>query len=307
MCLLDVALDRQWLIDRWLYALPLLDPATRLPYPDGHYFQALLSGREIVATEFGVEFCPRDVDEVTDLSRWSQANYYLVNLMKRPLIQVNSCGLYWGKQLIRDMAGAVDIQSYKHSQIQLDAAALSGSGADGSFTFTSRANNDRKPSLRWNYKVGYPERSLGTVTANRNSNTLTGADLDVKMGDIVGFPGQEARFVLRANSTTVWVDRPWSTGFVATEGFAATIPQVLLEAIGLLASIPILVTAGDLVIGAGIASLSRSIDSLSQSINTTSSAENSAYSARIKSNQDALKDIKMRVLRSFKPLDTFFV
>lgn len=306
MCLLDVALDRHWLTERWLYGLPLRDPATRLPFPDAHYAQAIRQAMELGNDEFGIDFCPTDVEEITDLSQWSASTYFLTNLARRPLIEVTACDLYWGKQHMRSLLDAVDVQSQRHSQIQFDAYALSG--ASNSYTYTGRTFADRKPSIRWRYRAGYAERSLGAVTATRNQATLTvSAEADLKAGDIVGFLGEEARFVLRRTPTVAYLDRPWSKTFTDTEATATSLPAILLEYLGLSASVPILVTAGDLVIGAGIASLSRSIDSLSQSINTTSSAENSAYSARIKSNQASLKEIKERMMRTFKPIDTFMI
>lgn len=59
------------------------------------------------------------------------------------------------------------------------------------------------------------------------------------------------------------------------------IPMELVDFIGKLASIPIFMILGDLILGAGIANQSISIDNLSQSIGTTSSATNSGYGARI--------------------------
>ena len=68
-----------------------------------------------------------------------------------------------------------------------------------------------------------------------------------------------------------------------------------------------MITAGDLVIGAGIANISRSIDGLSQSIGTTASAENSAYSARIKLLDTQLQTLYKRVMRDFRPVDCFII
>lgn len=68
-------------------------------------------------------------------------------------------------------------------------------------------------------------------------------------------------------------------------------PQVFEDAIGLTASLLLLDTAGDLIVGAGIASKSISMDGLSQSINTTSSATNAGYGARVLSYGKRLKGI----------------
>lgn len=72
-------------------------------------------------------------------------------------------------------------------------------------------------------------------------------------------------------------------------------PMDLLNIVGMLASVPILDIAGDLILGAGIASQSLGIDGLSQSISSTSSATNSGYGARILSYQKQIDEIKGRL------------
>ncbi|HCB04523.1 MAG TPA: hypothetical protein DEQ43_09805 [Nocardioides bacterium] len=77
-----------------------------------------------------------------------------------------------------------------------------------------------------------------------------------------------------------------------TAGFDGTtypIPAEIKMAIGHLASMLPLDTAGDLIAGAGIASYSTTMDGLSESVSTTSSATNSGYGARILSYQNQLK------------------
>lgn len=66
------------------------------------------------------------------------------------------------------------------------------------------------------------------------------------------------------------------------------IPNLINQAIALLAAISGLIIGGHLVLGAGIASQSISLDGLSQSISSTNSAENSAYGANIKEYQKIL-------------------
>lgn len=66
------------------------------------------------------------------------------------------------------------------------------------------------------------------------------------------------------------------------------IPNLVNQAIALLAAISGLIIGGHLVLGAGIASQSISLDGLSQSISSTNSAENSAYGANIKEYQKIL-------------------
>lgn len=66
------------------------------------------------------------------------------------------------------------------------------------------------------------------------------------------------------------------------------IPTLLNQAISMIAGIICLITAGHLVLGAGIAGSSISLDGLSQSIQTTQSAENSGFSSTIKDIADKL-------------------
>ncbi len=85
--------------------------------------------------------------------------------------------------------------------------------------------------------------------------------------------------------------------FITSKVGMEVIDKLLVDYIGMNASIQIFNILGDIVLGAGIASISLSIEGLSQSIGTTSSAENSAYSARIRMYLEQLKVIE-RTLRS---------
>lgn len=73
------------------------------------------------------------------------------------------------------------------------------------------------------------------------------------------------------------------------DGVTYPYPPGIKMAIGQLAAMLPLDTAGDLIAGAGIASYSTSMDGLSESVSTTSSATNSGYGARILSYQNQLK------------------
>lgn len=66
------------------------------------------------------------------------------------------------------------------------------------------------------------------------------------------------------------------------------VPVLLNQAISMIAATIVLITAGHLILGAGIAGTSISLDGLSQSIQTTQSAENSGFSATIKDIGDKL-------------------
>lgn len=82
------------------------------------------------------------------------------------------------------------------------------------------------------------------------------------------------------------------------------VPVLLNQAISMIAGIIVLITAGHLILGAGIAGTSISLDGLSQSINTTQSAENSGFSSTIKDISDKLygttKDDPFAILKMLK-------
>lgn len=88
----------------------------------------------------------------------------------------------------------------------------------------------------------------------------------------------------------------YSTGF-------DRIPENIVTVIGKLASIFILQTIGDLILGPGISSTSLSVDGLSQSVSSTKSASNSAFGARI---QQYGKDLE-RELPALKDIYSGFI
>lgn len=81
--------------------------------------------------------------------------------------------------------------------------------------------------------------------------------------------------------STMKVPHAWEVDY--NYGFCSgQVPVLLNQAISMIASIIMLITAGHLILGAGIAGTSISLDGLSQSIQTTQSAENSGFSSTIK-------------------------
>lgn len=85
----------------------------------------------------------------------------------------------------------------------------------------------------------------------------------------------------------------YSTGF-------DSIPMELIQLIGKLATINVLNTIGDLVLGAGIASQSIGIDGLSQSISSTKGGNNSAYGARIQTYGMEIKESLPRMASKYR-------
>ena len=97
--------------------------------------------------------------------------------------------------------------------------------------------------------------------------------------------------------TPLYFKVTYKAGF---DGSTYSYPTVFQDAVGLMASMLPLDTAGDLIAGAGIASKSVSFDGLSTSLNTTSSATNSGYGARVLSYQKRLKEIMKNVRRDWR-------
>ncbi len=89
-----------------------------------------------------------------------------------------------------------------------------------------------------------------------------------------------------------------------TAGFEQDkIPNVINNIIGLNASIPLLITAGELIIGAGIASESIGLDGLSKSVTSTASAMYNGYSARILEYRNILKVQEPLVMKYYNGIN----
>lgn len=86
-----------------------------------------------------------------------------------------------------------------------------------------------------------------------------------------------------------------------------SVPYVIKELIGKIASFGPFNIAGDLILGAGIASSSLSIDGLSQSVGTTSSATNSGYGSRLVQYSREIKDQIPTLRRYYKGLSNLAV
>lgn len=314
MSLLDLALTREWLTDRWLVGLSLVDPATGLPYPDAHYQQAILQAREMAGFEFDLALEPTTDVMPIDVTAWSASTDYLMTVRRRPIISVEKLSFWQGNSEVWVVPEEWILRaSDKFGMLQIKPDGITQAPFVSRFPNITHYNAFyRAGQIRVEYTAGYAENDVGLSYARKNSDRVTGVGTTfrstVKLNDFIGYDGSEARVVTRVVSDTeVQVDRPWDEnhGTVSPVTTVTTLtirmPAIFGEYIGCLAAGAILLTAGDLVIGAGIASMSRSIDGLSQSISTTSSAENSAYSARIKTMQDTVKDIRLRVKRFYRP------
>lgn len=285
MCLIDNALTRAWVTDRWLQGVNQSDPRTRIAFSDAMYVQSAAKNLELVQDEFEVALCEETIElESHDLTDWSSQSFYLTLLRRKPLIEVTSLRFYRGEVELYEVPQEWIIKpSLKLAQIQVRNDGRTRPSVNHQSLAFSDAGRYHPSAMRVSYQAGFREESIGTVTAASGSKTVTGTGFrsKVKLNDLVGFDGKDSAFVVGVTDTQLTVDRPWTESYSAQPLLRVRVPSVFLEYIGVLMAKDVLITAGDLVIGAGIASMSRNIDSLGQSINTTASAENSAYSARI--------------------------
>lgn len=306
MCILDVTLTKEWLSDRFLQGVKDFDPSTGQPLTVAFYDQAIRQGREQTEGEFDVALCPVDIEgddgsgtgEKHDLTEWSSTSQFLTNLNTKPLISITSVAEYGlANEKLRDLTPEnVVVCSAKLGQVQYQ-------GGDAPLV-----RNYRGCALRWKYRAGFTETVIGTVTANKDSFKVTGTGFraKLKIGDLIGFDGSEGRTVSRiVSDTEVQVDRAWSYQHTAAELLMQRVPSIFLEYLGIVASLKVLATAGDLVIGAGISSMSRSQDGQSQSVQTTASPENNAYSARMRQLDKQLEELWRRGVRDWRPQEMF--
>jgi hypothetical protein len=318
--LLDVAMTKEWVAERWLVGVSLKDPTTGEDFPAAIFQHAAQQGREQAEGEFDLVFELTEFEEPCDLTSWSASSDFLTCLKNKPLASVEEVAFYNGNTKLWVVPPEWIIRpADKFSQIQIKSDGVTRPTVTSTFGSYGANPSYNASGMRVKYTAGYAEVDCGTVIANRDSDKVTGVGTSFKttckLGDFVGFDGSEARVVLRiVSNTELRVDRPWtyqhgSSGVSPTYEtlLRVRVQSPILEYAGILAARNILITAGDLVIGAGVASFSRSIDGLSQSIGTTASAENSAYSARIKMLDAQTDIIWKRAVRDYRPIDAFVI
>lgn len=81
------------------------------------------------------------------------------------------------------------------------------------------------------------------------------------------------------------------------------IPLIVNEWIGYKAALPLLMVAGDLVLGAGISSQSISFDGLSQSIKSNASGSEGAFGARITEYKEQLKELEKTIRKFYQGIN----
>lgn len=313
MALIDLVMNREWLSERWLVGVRLIDTATGLPFPDAHYAQALQFALQQTTEEFSVVFGGETFEDMIDTTAWSSSTDWLTNLRFKPLIDVLEVSFWRGNQ--KGWTVPIDWvlrPADKFSQIQIKQSGSSTpSHISGQYAYGTDYHY-RASNMRVSYRAGFDDIACGDAYAIKDRNRVYGIGTTwrgtLKIGDIVGFADEAARVVTSVVSNTeIAVDRAWvdnhGTELAPTGLLYTRIPASLIEYIGSIAAKQILLTAGELVIAAGVASSSRSINGMSQSINTTASAENTAFSSRIMTLDKQREEIRKRILRNYRAIN----
>lgn len=148
-------------------------------------------------------------------------------------------------------------------------------------------------------QIQYPTEWLSIRTSNdpigyhRHIHLVPGGQTNIQTNSVI-FNGITPHLGFFGNKTipNYWI-ATYCTGF-------DQVPSDIMQALGMLASIPLFAIAGDLIISAGIASLSLGLDGLSQSISSTSSATNAGYGARIIEYRNILKELMPKLRDRYK-------
>jgi len=326
-------LGADWLKARYLYGIDLTEDSS-VAYPDELFEHAIESAIDYMADELDLVLAGmRAVIERRDMPDWSPGSYHLQMLDRRPVRSVTSMALQWGQNPLSELpAEWIHVSSADAGQVQLVPSGSSGVapvGLPGGLIGTWAMFDGPVPGLHvWNYVAGFESRrtlDVGTFAGNfsidgaivvRPSQAPGAATYTVTISGtnrITGAADTEALTWTGTVRERKQTAKSWSdvTSIVAaatagTPTFDVSgthpTPPSILDAIGLLASILPLDTAGDLIAGAGIASKSISLDGISQTINTTSSATNSGYGARGLSYQKRLKTLIPSLQARWRPM-----
>lgn len=288
----------QWVKDRYLVGIDLTDDDGN-EYPDEHYKQAIDSAIAEVEAQLSIVIRrPRSFvhEERHDGNQMSSPSWYLTPVRHRPLIELESFSIQFGNypatqiptgwtHIVSENFGQIQIipgpQGFRHPYL-LGNTPLMGVGLVSGYRYMPGW-------VKIRYKAGFERTLPGTVSGAINQKIVTysssGAEDDnaiqkLREGDRVYVNNTFYRVADVLSDTQFEVEDPLKETWSGETCVVYAYDPALLELIGLKAAMPILDTAGDLILGAGISSQSLSADGLSQSISSTSGVENSGYGAR---------------------------
>lgn len=320
----------EWLKATYLYGIDLSNDEDE-EYPDELWIHTIDSAIALAEAQFDVTMRANRRHKHTeryDSVDWSSESWHLITVRHRPVTRVNRLGIRYGSREANDLPlGWVQLASKIAGQIQIVP------GPEGFAGFSYAVGGVPWPGFElvnyryvpgWfelEYETGWEYRLKGAanVTAGTSSVALVaGTDDDgvastpeateLKVGHWIAFDDvadkvYRVKSIASDTAFTLWttVDEAVTTGNVTVLSY----DPLLVDFVGLVASLLPLDTAGDLIIGAGISSQSLSMDGLSQSISTTSGVENSGYGARAVQYGKRIEKITKTLTRHYRPVSMF--
>ena len=235
-------------------------------------------------------------------------------------------GVRWGQRARQDLPHDwIHIQSKIAGIIQIvpGPTGLAGFSYSGSVPWGfDLITQDYMPGwFEVEYETGFEFRLAGTASVAAGSLVVTlaaGVDDDgvattpdafteLKPGHWVVFDSEEEPTVCRVkrvvSDTEFRISTQLPEAVVSSNVTVLAYDPLMVDFVGLAASMLPLDTAGDLIIGAGISSQQLSMDGLSQSISTTSGVENSGYGARAIQYGKRLESITKQLTRHYRPIN----
>lgn len=322
----------EWLKRVYLYGIDLTDDENN-EYPDDLWRLSIDSAIALAEAQFDVVLRANrryTSTERYDSVDWSAESWHLLQVHHRPVTRVNRLSIRYGSRDPSDLPLSwVRLSNKKAGQIQIIP------GPEGFAGFSYAVGGVPWPGFElvnyrylpgWfelEYEAGWEYRLKGAATTTRNSRTVTlasGLDDDgkattpeaaneLKVGNWVVFdddPDKVVRRVRAVNSHTEFeTTETVGTDFTGSNVTVLSYDPLLVDFVGLMASLLPLDTAGDLIIGAGISSQSLSMDGLSQSISTTAGVENSGYGARAVQYGKRIETITKQLTRHYRPIQAF--
>jgi hypothetical protein len=329
-------LTKDWLINNALVGIDTTDDDA-VEFPDEHYTNAIRGAISTVENDLHIVLDYTQITfERQDAIDADANGWYLMYLRNRPLREVTGLSVQFADFDKHELPYSwVQISNEKIGQIQVMPGKQAGSAhlVGARLPLYGLTGNYGRPyTPRWwgfDYTAGFTDRRLGLamgsdlralefnaygpVTVKSNGLPIDSEEYTVTITGLNKETGASLVESLTFNSTSA-VRQTTSGEFstviriqTSTDGDDTStfdvltqymMPDLFYQMISWQAAIPILDTAGDLILGAGIASQSASVDSLNTSVASTSSPTNSGYGARIKSYQkqysEALKRIKRK-------------
>lgn len=319
----------QWVKDRYLVGIDLTDDNGN-DYPDVHYEFAIDTAIAMYEAKYDVTL-RRTRTHITreshDSNWWDADTWYLTLSEHRPLRDIlkfeikfggfpaSEIPLSWARVVSRP-AGQIQIvpgpEGFKSPYIVGGSPLLGFAGLNG---------RGYVPEwIKIQYTTGFEYDLSGTLdgTAGAKQVTFTPASADeldvqalrdLRVGSYLYLRSvdQVVQVADIIDDTTVAFREELFDNWVAQSAVVLDYDPALLDIIGLTASLPILDTAGDLIIGAGISNQSISIDGLSQSIGTTSGVENSGYGARATQYRKRIEELDHAIRRRYRRVNMAIV